>query len=77
MVCCLTWSRVTADAGYHSERNRQQLAAMSIDALIADSDMRRRDERFANQVLHRTVSASAARQVRARGRPDTDDLSSG
>ena len=45
-------SLITADAGYHSEANLQQLDAMSIDALIADNDMRRRDERFATQDRH-------------------------
>jgi len=40
---------VTADAGYHSEANLQQLAAMNVEALIADNEMRRRDARFATQ----------------------------
>jgi len=40
---------LTADAGYHSEANLQQLHAMHVDALIADNDLRRRDERFATQ----------------------------
>ena len=46
-------SLITADAGYHSEANLQALAARQIDALIADSEMRRRDERFATQDRHR------------------------
>ncbi len=46
-------SLITADAGYHSDANVQQLAAMSVDALIADNDMRRRDERFATQDHHK------------------------
>ena len=40
---------LTADAGYHSEANLQHLHALRIDALIADTDLRRRDERFATQ----------------------------
>jgi len=40
---------ITADAGYHSAANLAQLATMAVPALIADSDMRRRDERFATQ----------------------------
>ena len=40
---------ITADAGYHSEANLRALAAAGVDALIADGDMRRRDERFATQ----------------------------
>jgi len=43
---------LTADAGYHSEANLQQLAALEITALIADPDMRKRDERFATQARH-------------------------
>jgi transposase len=46
-------SLLTADAGYHSEANLARLAALAVDALIADGDMRRRDERFATQAPHR------------------------
>jgi transposase len=48
-------SLIIADAGYHSDANLRQLAAMSVDALIADNDMRRRDERFATQEHHKAV----------------------
>ena len=51
-------SLITADAGYHSEANLQQLDAMSIDALIADNEMRRRDERFATQERHQAAPDS-------------------
>lgn len=40
---------ITADAGYHREANLRELAALQVPALIADRDMRRRDERFATQ----------------------------
>jgi transposase len=40
---------VTADAGYHSDANIAQLKAHNIPALIADNQMRYRDERFAEQ----------------------------
>ena len=46
---------VTADAGYHSEANLQQIAAMHVQALIADNEMRRRDERFATQDRYSTL----------------------
>ena len=46
-------SLITADAGYHSETNLKQLAAMEVDALIADNGMRQRDERFADQETHK------------------------
>lgn len=45
---------ITADAGYHSEANLVALAERGIDALIADHQMRRRDERFAEQGKHTT-----------------------
>lgn len=50
-------SVITADAGYHSERNLAQLDAAKIDALIADNDMRRRDDRFATQAEHHATSS--------------------
>jgi transposase len=59
-------SLVTADAGYHSEANLQALATRGVDALIADNDMRRRDERFATQAQHR----DAPHPYRQRGADD-------
>jgi transposase len=46
-------SLITAEAGYHSEANLEALAAMNVDALIADRQMRKRDERFATQERHK------------------------
>jgi len=43
---------VTADAGYHSEQNLQQLYERGVPALIADNLMRRRDERFKDQAKY-------------------------
>ena len=48
-------SLITADAGYHSEANLKQLANMKIEALIADNNMRSRDERFADQGKYKTL----------------------
>lgn len=45
-------SLITADAGYHSQDNLLALDAMHIDALIADNQMRQRDERFETQARH-------------------------
>jgi transposase len=45
---------MTADAGYHSEANLQQLADKAIPALIADGLMRRRDERFKDQSKYKS-----------------------
>jgi transposase len=46
-------SVVTADAGYHSEDNLEELAKLKVEALIADKGMRQRDERFADQGKHK------------------------
>lgn len=46
-------SLVTADAGYHSEENLKALAERQVDALVADHEMRKRDQRFATQPRHR------------------------
>lgn len=43
---------VTADAGYHSEANLAALDKRGIAALIADGQMRKRDERLADQDKH-------------------------
>ena len=44
---------ITADAGYHSEDNLKALDENNVPALIADRDMRRRDERFADQAKYK------------------------
>ena len=52
---CTADTLITADAGYHSEAHLQQLAALGVPALIADTDMRRRDERFVTQGRYATL----------------------
>ena len=42
-----------ADAGYHSTENLEALREDGVAALIADNDMRKRDERLADQGKHR------------------------
>ncbi len=44
---------ITADAGYHSQENLRQLSERNIPAMIDDGEMRKRDERFANQGRHK------------------------
>jgi len=46
---------MTADAGYHSEQNLQELDERSIPALIADAQMRKRDERFKDQGKYKAL----------------------
>jgi len=44
---------MTADAGFHSHDNMDALYEAGIPALVADGQMRKRDERFAGQQRHR------------------------
>lgn len=44
---------MTADAGFHSHDNMRALYEAGIPALVADGQMRKRDERFARQQRHR------------------------
>ena len=46
---------MTADAGYHREQNLQELDEKSIPALIADAQMRKRDERFKDQGKYKAL----------------------
>ena len=48
-------SLITADAGYHSEAGLKVLATLKVDALIADNNMRSRDERFAGQDKYKAL----------------------
>lgn len=57
---------ITADAGYHSEANLQQLATKQIVALIADQHMRQRDARFATQARHQESPSPLHDKTRAR-----------
>ena len=43
----------TADAGYHSDANVKALMEQGIPAMIADNQMRKRDERLADQAKHK------------------------
>ena len=62
---------ITADAGYHSEDNLRQLHDENIPALIADSQMRKRDERFKGQDKYKALpdpiydKSKTAEQLRA------------
>ena len=56
---------LTADVGYQSEANLQQLAQQHIVALIANQQMRRRDERFATRARHQTAPHPLHNKTRA------------
>ena len=62
-------SLVTADAGYHSETNLEALADRGIAALIADAELRKRDERFATQERHRAMEDVLHDKTPSEGRP--------
>ena len=44
---------ITADAGYHSDSNLAELQRRGIPAMVADGQMRKRDERLAGQQRHK------------------------
>ena len=50
-------SLITADAGYHSKDNLLALDKLNVTALIADNQMRQRDERFDTQRRHQAQPA--------------------
>jgi len=50
---CTPDTLITADAGYHSDANLKALAQANRPALIADNQMRKRDERFKDQTRHK------------------------
>jgi len=60
---------LTADAGYHSEANLRHLAEQKIDALVADTDLRRRDERFATQARHQATPDPLYDKTKAAAEP--------
>lgn len=46
-------AKLLADAGYHSEKNMEALAAEGIDAYVADNKFRKRDPAFLNAAAHK------------------------
>jgi transposase len=69
---------VTADAGYHSDANMAQLQEQNIPAMVADNQMRSRDERFESQdkykgkpdVLSQKKETGQAKEVKRFGPKD-------
>ena len=52
---CTSDTLITADAGYHSDANLKALADQNRPALIADNQMRKRDERFKDQAKYKAL----------------------
>lgn len=46
-------AKLTADSGFHKEKNMEMLADKKIDAYVADNQMRKRDPRFADAGRHK------------------------
>jgi hypothetical protein len=59
---------VTADAGYHSDANIAQLQQQNVPAMVADNQMRSRDERFESQAKYKDKPDPLA-QKKATGQP--------
>ena len=59
---------ITADAGYHSDANVQYLKDHNIPALLADNQMRSRDERFESQAKYKDKPDPLSEKT-ATGRP--------
>jgi hypothetical protein len=59
---------ITADAGYHSDANIAQLHKQNIPAMVADNQMRSRDERFENQDKYK-ANPDPLSQKKATGQP--------
>jgi transposase len=50
---CAAHTVMTADAGYHSAENLRTLRERGVAAMVADGQMRKRDERFAQHARHK------------------------
>jgi transposase len=60
---------MTADAGFHSHENMRALQEGAIPALVADGQMRKRDERFASQQRHREKPDPLHDKTKVQGQP--------
>jgi transposase len=56
----LSQAKLAADAGFHSEDNLKYLAERGIDAYVADSQFRSRDERFEGAQAHKPAPETKA-----------------
>jgi transposase len=66
-------AKLSADSGFHTEKNMEMLALEGIDAYVADNRFRKRDPRFADYEKYK----DQARKDWAKGRPKlfrTDDF---
>lgn len=62
-----TTTKLTADAGFHTERNMQGLFEAGIDGYVADNLFRKRDPRFAEAHRHKEREREGREKARRRG----------
>jgi transposase len=60
-------AKLTADAGFHTEKNMQMLFAEQIDGYVADILFRKRDPRFATAERHRARAKAERQKERGSG----------
>ena len=53
-------TKLTADSGYHSEKNMEMIFSENIDAYIADPNFRKRDPRFASAERYKELQREKA-----------------
>ena len=61
-------TKLTADAGFHTEANMKILADEKIDGYVADNQFRKRDPRFVDQEKYK--KADRQRRAKKQGRPN-------
>lgn len=64
---------ITADSGFHSKKTMQALADIQVNALIADKEMRLRDERLQGREVHKPAKPVLHRK-RSAAEIDTSDV---
>src|SRR2546425_8529981 len=60
-------TQLTADAGFHTEKNMKMLFEEEIDGYVADILFRKRDPRFATAERHRARAKAERREARGKG----------
>jgi len=60
-------AKLTADAGFHTEKNMKMLFEEEIDGYVADILFRKRDPRFATAERHRARAKAERREARGKG----------
>jgi transposase len=59
-------TQLTADSGYHSEKNMEMVFTEKIDAYIADRNFRQRDPRFASAERYKNLQSEKDKKIRGK-----------